>query len=273
MESAIWSFNSSDFLVGISASNFSALSQLYDNTLSPSTFGIQDALRPTVYAGDNCRVLGSLNGDQDYRCYNPAYLFIDGCDNNGIQNCTLSCFNETAMFGNLTTLHNCVAYPTVAQLYANGNLSVTNDRILADNLSIQKSSQASNLLNNVTSTITQCLHSLCAKSSACLGALRNENQNSIFNSTGGFFTTINSTYDLTGPERFGGEKSTGDNGPFAFTYDVCNLQTAGLDSDVGGIGVRKARALPIYALPAESKSRSTSHIGSSLVSPSSERPP
>ena len=233
-----------DLLIGITTSNFSGLNPFFDlyeeNPFSLSTFSFQDALRPTITTWRPSYDDGTFT-----EVNNPIYLFTDGCNNNGTQNCNVSCFDQSTIFSNLSTFHNCAAYPMVAQLYADGNLSASaNDNALVDGLGIQKSRQGSELLTNVTSTITNCLQSLCAESTLCKETLGEQSQSSVFNSTSAFFFMNSNTDQSSGTSTYDDRGSpTEDSGPFDFANDLCSLQTAGLNSDVGGIGVRTAHTL------------------------------
>ena len=188
------------------------------SSFSQSTFSFQDALKPTV------NDLYSDDPGSDLHT-NPIYLFTDGCDNNGTQNCSVSCADKGTISSNLNTFHNCVVYPIVAQLYADGNLSTSaKDSALVEGLGIQKSKQGSELLNNVTSTISSCLVSLCTQSSECKECALEDGA--------GILTSANITAGLSSW-----------NANFRLqelANALCDSQTSGLNSDVGGIGVRES---------------------------------
>ena len=112
----------------------------------PSTFSLQDAFTSYQYSN---------------------VLFANGCNQpDGIANCTAACMDKSQAFRTLETLHNCLLYVGIADLYARQNLS-SNDTKLADRFVIQKGNAGSPLSQSVNNTITACFHQYCHNSTIC----------------------------------------------------------------------------------------------------------
>lgn len=171
-----------------------------------STFSFQDALNPS-------------GKDTPNAYYNPPFLFHSGClQPDGTQNCTASCQDPNEIFGGLDTLHNCMVYPTVADLYARSNLS---NASLPKYYDIQKSQMGSDLYINITTTIKACLIDYCNITLAGSGCMEGldacDSSDSPSNITSTFY--IYNAYE-------------GDN-----TFDFCQYVPQSLNQDIGGIGV------------------------------------
>ena len=184
------------------------ISDITNSTLNItlSTFSFQDALNPS--------------GKDTPNAYdNPPFLFYSGClQPDGTQNCTASCQDPNAVFGSLDTLHNCMVYPTVADLYARSNLSNVS---IPEYFKISKSQMGSELYINITTTIQTCLIDYCTVTlagSRCSEELNAYNMGeSPLNTTSTFY--IYNAYE-------------GDN-----TFDFCQYVPQSLNQDIGGIGV------------------------------------
>ena len=188
------------------------ISSVANSTLnaSVSTFSFQDAL---TFAG---RATGSYS----YYYLNPPVLFQNGClQPNGSQNCTASCQDSNVVFGSLDTLHNCMVYPTVADLYARNNLSNTS---LPEDNNIQKSKVNSTLYINITTTIQTCLIDFCTATPGCTSALNEYNEDYMMYSPSNLTSRF---YLFTQAE--GG-----------YSFDVCQYVPGSFNPDIGGIGVR-----------------------------------
>ena len=170
---------------------------------SVSTFSLQDALSIAMVDG-----------------YSSApFLFEQGCtQENGSQNCTAACQDSNQIFGSLDTLHNCMVYPTVADLWARRNLSNVH---LAQQLNIEPSRIESPLYNSITTTIQKCLIDFCDTLSGCPRAL---NESGTFNSP----SNITSAFYIYSGYYYEDEN----NG-----WDFCDYVPKSFNPDIGGIGV------------------------------------
>ena len=176
--------------------------------MTPSTFSFQDALSP----------LGVYTSGYDS---NP-FLFRDGCSqDDGSRNCTASCQDENKVFGSLDTLHNCMVYPTVADLYARNNLS---DPTLPAYYNIQKAKVNSTLYKKVTTTIQTCLIDMCNDAPGCSEYLNQSNRNSMSSSPSNLTSTF---YLYSDTDR-----------SYASTFPLCDYIPESFNPDIGGIGVR-----------------------------------
>lgn len=173
---------------------------------SVSTFSLQNAL--------------SIGGIDSYYETSP-YLFAKGCtQEDQSQNCTAACMDYNQIFGSLDTLHNCMVYSTVADLYARRNLSNSNVD-LAQQLSIEPSRIGSPLYNNITTTIQTCLMDSCNSHSGCNGSLHGLNASwSPSNLTSGFYIY----HEDDSESEYN-------------TWDLCDYVPQSLNQDIGGIGV------------------------------------
>ena len=122
-----------------------------------------------------------------------------------------------------------MVYPTVADLYARGNLSNTS---LPNDYNIQKADGNSPVYINITTTIKNCLVDYCATLPGCTGGLKGwdlaRNASSPYNLTSSFYLHKPETYtsayydDTTSSSRF----------------DLCDYVPESLNADIGGIGVQ-----------------------------------
>ena len=181
------------------------ISDVTNSTLNMtlSTFSFQDALNPS------------------------PFLFHNAClQDNGTQDCTASCQDLSKMFGSLDTLHNCMVYPTVADLAARNNLS---NASLAEYYNIQKSKVGTGLSKNITTTIQTCLVDYCTTTLSGLGCKEYlyavPNTSSPLNVSSAFYI-----YN-TDPENGYNEDDGGVN------FDLCMFIPNSLNPDIGGIGV------------------------------------
>ena len=184
------------------------ISSVTNSTLNmtPSTFSFQDALNPfSIYAGG----------------YYP-FLFQDGCSqDDGSRNCTASCQDENKVFGSLDTLHNCMVYPTVADLYARNNLS---DPTLPAYYNIQKAKVNSTLYTTITTTIQKCLIDMCNDTSGCTEYLNQSYGRSGWSSP----LNLTSTFYLYSDNYRG----------YYSGFPLCEYVPESFNPDIGGIGVR-----------------------------------
>ena len=176
--------------------------------MTSSTYSFQDALG-----------IGSLGIYAD-----PPYFFQDGClQEDGSQNCTASCQDENKIFGSLDTLHNCMVYPTVADLYARNNFSNTS---FLDHHGIRKAKVNSPLYQKITTTIQDCLIDFCTVTSGCTEGLKQYDANhasySPTNKTSSFYI-YNNDESIDG-------------------FDFCDYVPKSFNADIGGIGVCRLSA-------------------------------
>ena len=183
---------------------------------SQSTYSFQNALNLYgVYAYESYSY-------QYYSESDPPYLFQNGCTQpDGTQDCTASCQDRNAVFGSLDTLHNCMVYSTVADLYARSNLS---NPTLPEYYNIQKAKVNSPVFINITATIKNCLMDYCAATSGCTEGLkeydRQYTESSPSNITSNFYIyNHNESYHVNP------------------TFDICEYVPRSLNPDIGGIGV------------------------------------
>ena len=158
----------------------------------------------------------------------PPYLFRDGClQEDGSRNCTASCQDQNKIFDSLDTLHNCMVYPTVADLYARNNLS---DISLPDYYDISPAKMNSSLYQNITTNIKTCLIDFCTVTSDCLEGLklydRSEMLHSPTNQTSSFYiyNSHESSYSFD-------------------SFDFCDYVPKSFNADIGGIGVCRPSAV------------------------------
>ena len=151
------------------------------------------------------------------------FLFEKACtQGDGSQNCTTTCTDSDQIFGRLDTLHNCMVYPTVADLYARRNLS---NVVLAQELSIEPSRIESTLYINITRTIQKCLTDFCDTLSGCAQALNEYSMSySPSNITSTFYI-----YSEDGSESYYENRYNG--------WDFCDYVPKSFNPDIGGIGV------------------------------------
>ena len=177
--------------------------------MTSSTYSFQDAL-----------AIGSMSSYANPP--DPPYFFRDGClQEDRSQNCTASCLDENKIFGSLDTLHNCMVYPTVADLYARNNFS---DISLPDYYDIRKAKMNSPLYQDITTKIQNCLIDFCTVTSDCSERLKrydtNDMSHSPTNKTSSFYI-YNSYESFYSSDRF----------------DFCDYVPKSFNADIGGIGV------------------------------------
>ena len=198
----------------ITDSTWTYISDITNSTLglnlTLSTFSFQDALTP--YTLDAYEL-----NEYTYSPY--PYLLRSGClQDDGTNNCTASCQDVNAIFGSLDTLHNCMVYPTISDLYARNNLSNVS---LAEYYNIEKSTPGSSLYTNITNNIKTCLSDYCSitlAGSDCAEGMKDEN-------TTYSPLNINSTfyfYNQTDEDS---------------RFDICAFIPQSFNPDIGGIGV------------------------------------
>ena len=183
-------------LASITSMNFTTLE-------NRTIFGLQDA----------------LNGRYEFNDDDPSRaitLFPNAClQKDGTQDCTAACLDNTKMFSNLETLHNCALFPNISVQLAKNSLSA-NARRLAEDLRIGSSSSDSSLPSRISNAIQHCLLDSCNANTDCIGIL-----NPIHGSS-----RKHSPDNLTGSD-------------FANAYlNICGPIPAYVTADVGGIGVR-----------------------------------
>lgn len=157
------------------------------------------------------------------------------------------------LFGSLESLHNCVLYPAVAQLYINGSLGDTH---LANTLGIHNKSQANQTANQVVTTVKSCLLYYCGGDLECEGY--------VSNSTFYYGNYTRSIDEMVYPPIYYIE-------PSIFQFDICRYAAPSsfLNADIGGIGVSKTPLRVGYTEPNSHDSiRCTSLIGFNLALPS-----
>lgn len=147
-------------------------------------------------------------------------VFLDACiQGDGTPNCTAACQNQTQMFSNLMTLHNCAGFPEISVRLANNSLSA-DARRLAEDLRIEPSNDDSSMPSNISNAIQQCLYDSCSQNSSCS-------------------RTLNPIHDTS-------EEDSPDNLTDIFIHAshlLCGPIPAHVDGDVGGIGVWSKSAL------------------------------
>lgn len=211
-----------NLLADYTSDNYSASTQ--------SILGFQDAVRPVSSFGSN----------PSYGNTNLIYLFTDGCDSGGIKNCTSSCLDNTLAFSNISTFHNCMAYPLASQLYIEGNITAnSNDSRLLDYLNIRKDQKGSGLHNDIIHVMQRCFKGYCTKLGDCNDDFNNGGQPSVLNSTTAFYPYSDRGDGPVYQDHYSSVIERGDG--FDFAEAFCNRQPVGLNPDIGGIGVREAR--------------------------------
>ena len=165
-------------------------------------FGLQNALSSEFGSTD-----GSLA------------VFTDACRQaDGTFNCTAACLDNTQMFSDLKTLHNCALLPNISVHLANNALS-PNARRLADDLNIEPSGHESSLPSTVSNAIQRCLIDSCNDSNDCTPPRNHPPSSANLNG----ITFINDTY-----------------------FPLCSGIPAHINADVGGVGVGPQSACPFF---------------------------
>ena len=177
--------------------------------MTPSTYSFEDALNPFgLYTSGS---------------YSAPFLFQDACSqDDGSQNCTASCEDQNKVFGSLDTLHNCMVYPTVADLYARNNLS---DPTLPAQYNIQKAKVNSTVYKNITTTIQTCLIDMCTATPGCSEYLNQSTGRNLWSSP----LNLTSTFYLHSEDNRGYSSGSG--------FPLCEYVPESFNPDIGGIGV------------------------------------
>ena len=172
----------------------------------------------TLYNGSTSAPTLSLQEAFPNRGYGGIQVFLGSCNSTGFQNCTASCLDASVLFSGLEIFHNCLIYPAVAGLYANGSLG---DAHLADSLGINDKSQETQAAETITSQIYDCLSNYCGDDERCSTDLQ---ENSAF--TYGNQSTTNGFLDYF-PY------------PSIYSFDICDYVApfSFLNADIGGVGV------------------------------------
>lgn len=161
------------------------------------TLGLQDALSGRSFSTD-----GAIT------------LFVNACEqDDGTRNCTAACQNQTQMFSNLQTLHNCAVFPQVSIALANSTVSDDARRLAAD-LRIEPNNNNLTVPLKIMNSIQQCLFDSCDGDSRCTSHIKPVN-----------FTSEQSSLDKL-------SRTLNQN-----SHSLCTTSPAFVDSDVGGIGV------------------------------------
>lgn len=178
-----------------------------------STFGLQDALfSERSYSWTAMRGYDNIyNASRDFTS-NKTILFTDACQSDGGPNCTATCSKNALMFENMSNLHNCMYYPTIAALSANNSLEPPALEI-AQELSIP-ANNVDLLHNPTTRSIKDCLLDCCADNDKLPGCWKKYD----YPSSQGHWDFGSSSYDLV--------------------WVICRSLPAPVNSDIGGIGVR-----------------------------------
>lgn len=138
---------------------------IYNTTIiPPALYSFQKVLlSSTAYASNNSSIydyaaLGVSLGS-------PPVLYSNGCMvNGGTWNCTEACQDVNQIFSSVYTLQNCLEFPQMSSLLANGSLTQA-ARTTALEAGIDESSY--NVSSAVYDIITGCLHGWCAQNSKC----------------------------------------------------------------------------------------------------------
>ena len=192
------------------------IGSLTNNTLNitQTTYSLQDAFSPYAF-------------DSTFRSIPRAeigYMFPNACGSDpDAQNCTTFCTDPSSMFANLDTLSNCMVYPTIADRYANGVLSVEDQR-WADKLGILKSKINDTVSVNVTLTVQACMTAYCSSDS--LPGCKEDSESYLHENPEDSFLNLTSTFYFP---------YYSDTNPY---FDICNYLTANVNQDIGGLGVR-----------------------------------
>ena len=163
------------------------------------TFSLQDALFP---GSGSAFIESSYNGS--------SYLFADACRlGDETQNCTATCSSGSTMFANLQNLHNCMAYPGVANQYQKKNLT-QEAQALVEALRIEPASPDSSLVSNITHNIETCLIDYCYSIPGCADA---------------FQEVYPDNFDLYTDGEY-------------LVSTICTYLPLQINTDIGGIGVK-----------------------------------
>ena len=208
-------------VTSINADNFTASK----NQTKP--FGFQDTFNSKY---------GSTNG--------AISLFPHGClQNDGTPNCTAACLNNTQMFSDLETLHNCALFPKISVSLADDSLTPEARRLAAD-LKIAPSNNDSSLPSTISNAIQHCLLDSCNAKEECAADIPNPKS----------MNHKPSSDTLDGANFI-------DNGYLV----LCVAIPAYITADVGGVGVWSTPAL--CSTSVDFATRFSSPMSSRWVSP------
>ena len=181
-------------VASINANNFTAFKN------ETKAFGLQDAFNNKY---------GSTNG--------AITLFPNAClQSDGAPNCTAACLNNTQMFSDLETLHNCALFPEISVGLADNTLTA-DARRLAEELKIAPSNNDSSLPSRISNAVQRCLLDSCSGNQDC---------------TAGTLNTVNGIKQMHSSDTLVGRFFI-DNNYLA----LCSPIPAYINADVGGIGV------------------------------------
>lgn len=108
---------------------------------------------------------GSLNAHDAHANHSLIY-FSNGCvAETGQRDCSIACQNASLIFGNVSTLHNCLLYPVVASALAEGALDVES---VATATSYGVKPDLA--LGIGTDQISECLKDYCDSNSGCVAS-------------------------------------------------------------------------------------------------------
>ena len=184
---------------------------VYNTTVvSPGLYSFGDALDSATrygfvkYSSDNSWEAPSWKG--------PVELYRNGCNTtDGTWNCTQVCQNVEQIFSSVYTLQNCMVFPQISSLVANGSLPEA-ARATAIEAGIDESSY--NISNTVYEILDECLQGWCQQQPNCAQF------------GDGWLTCYEDAY---------GQR-------FCFR-ELCQFAEVSLNTDVGGIGVRLLNTL------------------------------
>lgn len=136
-------------------------------TIRPALYSFQEVLlSSTAYASNDSSLYNdSLGAFLGVSMGSPPQLYSNGCMiGGGTWNCTEACQDVNQIFSSIYTLQNCLEYPQISSLVANGSLTQA-ARATALKAGIDESSY--NVSGTVYDTINGCLRGWCAQNSPC----------------------------------------------------------------------------------------------------------
>ena len=158
-------------------------------------------------------------------------LYETGCvqSDNHTLNCALSCLDVDAIFGNMSTLQNCLVYPVISSLISNETLE-SNATQVANRFGIYANSTT--LPEEISTIIQKCFTSYCKISKGCMTPPEDDIDNGDDDDV---YPTTCWSY-----ENEYSETST----KFCFNHtNICDTTPFPVISDIAGIGV----SLGIYS--------------------------
>lgn len=186
-----------------------------------------------------------------------TYLFSDGC-----QNCTASCLDNAQAFVNVSTFHDCMAYPMASDLYQTQNFSAQNDdRRHLDSLHVVASPRGSDLHGQIIGVMQKCLEHYGDNFH-----VNDPDASLLINSTSAFYPYYTEIDGSLGGNKGTYNETFSSHDSYALIDDLCNSQQVGLNPDIGGIGVRHARLVCIRKALTLGEIRFISHTGFNAVS-------